>query len=125
MTTIEDLIRTADINFMGNCRGNNRLRNNVWGRFAVYEAMFKLGYMKKVIAIEFNVHHSTVIWGLKKHNILYNSDKEYTEMFNKFKDLTGHNITPKEKLISLINNLPNDIDIIDSITNFIIKKYLN
>jgi len=126
MDNIDNYIQLANINFCCNCRVKKRIQNNVWGRFAVYVAMRSSGYTLKRIAIEFNTTHANIIHGLNKHEILYNSDKQYTQMFNKFKELTEHEkFTAKDRLIKLIQNLPDNVDLLDSITNHIIRKQLN
>jgi len=126
MSNIENFIQLANINFCCDVRQPGREQNNVWGRFAVFVAMRSSGYMLKTIAYEFNLTHASVIHGINKHNILYENDKKYIECFNRFRKLTQHeNITPKEKLITLIENLPDKVELMDKISEHIIKRICN
>jgi len=124
MNTIDEYIELANINFFCDCRSDTKKQNCVWARFTVFVAMRSSGYLLKRIAMEFNLNHATVINGLNQHENLYNFDKKYTEMFNKFKELTEHeNITPKQKLITLIENLPDNNDLLEQITKHILRKH--
>lgn len=109
MGTIEKLVSISSEVYGVDVLDKTRQWRNVWGRRAVMVALRHQGEVLGVIGACFDLDHSTVIASLRKHDMLYLSDRLYTIYFDDFCTIADFKVlTERQKVIKLINNMPHN-----------------